>query len=694
MGGILQTADMGNAPYLAIFTHAGAPWTTITQHLRLGNLKGTGDFSSDAYGIFIGDYAGNKWMSYDPTNSLRIRGDAIIDGTIQATMFTNDIGALLFSKADGLLLLGPNCEINDGEWWSLRRQKATISGAFHQEAGRWLGTRGLVVELAGTNLITNPSGETNTTSWAAWLGTVGRTTGEHRFGAYAFTLLATSQTGRAYYTYGAAGATDYTVAVRVKYAGGGNDIRVLFYDVANSQYLGGLTTYHSGSGGWEKLSLTGTTGPIAGNLQVLVRDERASGWTTVHFDGVDLRQAACIGTYIDGAQGHEYAWTGTAHASTSTRAATRLNLDALTGLISGKNAVSFEMWVQAPYDWNETWPLQWAYVLDTRGADNNNRIFLFYDSVDDRFEFYVNGQYRLSPSGITFSAGDWLHLVVTLDFTANACTLYLNGEVVGSGNVGATSAPTLTTWGLCGRYDGAHQGGWRVGEYAVMGQVVTAGEVAAMYALQRPLVDAGAMDRPGIYILDGRFRMASSLTGAHIEITADEIAGYSDAITKEFYLQASDGKAMCGAGAVILDADGIRMVGTGLVDDPRRVLFQDDTSGARTLGWVGAGWGGGGSDPDVMWVVATRDSGDPWPAGIEVDIVAIDTVASTDVRIVVKSNKVVEVYGEDIFKTEKLLRPGTGTADPTAQLEDGCLFYRTDTDKLRLRANGAWVDLN
>jgi len=83
-GGILQTADMANAPYLAIFTHAGEPWTTLTQHLRLGNLSGTGDFAADAYGIFIGDYAGDKWMSYDPSNSLRIRGDALIEGTVTA----------------------------------------------------------------------------------------------------------------------------------------------------------------------------------------------------------------------------------------------------------------------------------------------------------------------------------------------------------------------------------------------------------------------------------------------------------------------------------------------------------------------------------------------------------------------------------------------------------------------------------
>ncbi len=44
--------------------------------------------------------------------------------------------------------------------------------------------------------------------------------------------------------------------------------------------------------------------------------------------------------------------------------------------------------------------------------------------------------------------------------------------------------------------------------------------------------------------------------------------------------------------------------------------------------------------------------------------------------------------------TDTLFRVGTGTAEPVADVEDGQLFYRTDTDKLRLRANGIWVNLN
>jgi hypothetical protein len=69
-GGIYMTASETNAPYLSIFTHAGAPWSSITTRLRLGNLNGYLGYSTDTYGIGIGDTSGS--LRYDPTNGFRI----------------------------------------------------------------------------------------------------------------------------------------------------------------------------------------------------------------------------------------------------------------------------------------------------------------------------------------------------------------------------------------------------------------------------------------------------------------------------------------------------------------------------------------------------------------------------------------------------------------------------------------------
>lgn len=86
-GGIYQTASASNAPYLSVFTHAGSPWAGLTTRLRVGNLNGYLGYTTDLYGIGIGD--ATHYLKYDPTNHLRIKGDinasTITGGTIQTS---------------------------------------------------------------------------------------------------------------------------------------------------------------------------------------------------------------------------------------------------------------------------------------------------------------------------------------------------------------------------------------------------------------------------------------------------------------------------------------------------------------------------------------------------------------------------------------------------------------------------------
>jgi hypothetical protein len=209
-GGLILTSDLNYSPYMDIFTIPDAsPWSAgTTPHVRVGNLDGVLGLEEE-WGIAAGrdladatkahiilsdrqlglwgvkqrwwDTSGNLRGEVDPSAGssdvlfwlgpseagahFKVLGSG--DVWLDTLAISDDLGDFLFSKADGLLLLGPNCEINDGEWWSLRRQKATVAGAFHREAGRWLGTRALVVEAGATNRITNPSFETNTTGWTA-----------------------------------------------------------------------------------------------------------------------------------------------------------------------------------------------------------------------------------------------------------------------------------------------------------------------------------------------------------------------------------------------------------------------------------------------------------------------------------------------------------------------------------------------
>lgn len=76
-GGVYMTASESNAPYLSIFTHAGSPWTTQTTRVRLGNLNGFLSYSSDYYGIGIGE--STKYLTYDSSFGLRVRGNITAD---------------------------------------------------------------------------------------------------------------------------------------------------------------------------------------------------------------------------------------------------------------------------------------------------------------------------------------------------------------------------------------------------------------------------------------------------------------------------------------------------------------------------------------------------------------------------------------------------------------------------------------
>jgi len=160
------------------------------------------------------------------------------------------------------------------------------------------------------------------------------------------------------------------------------------------------------------------------------------------------------------------------------------------------------------------------------------------------------------------------------------------------------------------------------------------------------MIDMGSLDKPGIYILDGRFRIASSTTGNRIDITADEIAGYDSAGVKQFYLQASDGKALAGGGAVVLDEDGLYLVGTGVAGDTRRIRFLYESAGTNYLmGRCFGDWGGVG--PSFSWLQAWCQAGDPWAAnGCKVVLAAVDNVAATDIRIVVDSAGTVSIGGD------------------------------------------------
>jgi hypothetical protein len=154
------------------------------------------------------------------------------------------------------------------------------------------------------------------------------------------------------------------------------------------------------------------------------------------------------------------------------------------------------------------------------------RIVLYY--YLEKFTLSINGATRcISQAAETFKAGDWKYIVITLDFASNLYRLFLDG-VLENSNAAALAAPTLTDWCVGSIYDGTlYQAGFVFDEFAVFDRVLTAAEIAAMYALQRPLIDEGALEnRPTVPGIDARYWPMLSVACTH---TGD--ANYAEAET-------------------------------------------------------------------------------------------------------------------------------------------------------------------
>jgi arabinoxylan arabinofuranohydrolase len=76
----------------------------------------------------------------------------------------------------------------------------------------------VVVPIARTNLVTNPSFETGTTSWTASGGSIARTTTQQYHGAYSLAITPTAATtdGARYDTVSLTSGTTYAYSAKVR----------------------------------------------------------------------------------------------------------------------------------------------------------------------------------------------------------------------------------------------------------------------------------------------------------------------------------------------------------------------------------------------------------------------------------------------------------------------------------------------
>lgn len=173
-----------------------------------------------------------------------------------------------------------------------------------------------------TNLVTNPSLEVDTTGWVASSSTISRVTSSAKFGSAALQVVATASGNHAYTDCTTALYLAYRATAWVKGEAGKSFLirleeRTASATVGNSS--GGVVV---ATGAWQKITVGRTFGAfgVVGRVRV---ENATAGAHTFLVDGVMLEQTgAGDNPYFDGSftsnANTTYAWTGTAHASTST----------------------------------------------------------------------------------------------------------------------------------------------------------------------------------------------------------------------------------------------------------------------------------------------------------------------------------------------------------------------------------------
>lgn len=329
-----------------------------------------------------------------------------------------------------------------------------------------------------TNLVTNPSIETNTTGWGnAWGDTLAASAEQAKFGLQSLKVTGAGAAGIGAYIDSAVtpGAT-YTASVWVYVSSAGwpsgvNDPGLRLYDGAGLGTLLAFSAAITERDQWVWRSVTAT--PAQATARILVFQNVDVAGRVMYIDGVQLEAKAYPTPYCDGSLGPGHAWTGTAHASTSTRVASRLTYAAQGNIAPLVDAGTVSLWL---YMLAGTGTNQWFF-----GSYNNaERIYLYWNDATKQYTFqvgastYLNSAYGASPYG------RWIHLVMT--WTGGVLSAYEDGALLGTGVANATRLAPGATIDLGNNVGAAtYQLNGYLDDVLVLDRALTATEVRRLY---------------------------------------------------------------------------------------------------------------------------------------------------------------------------------------------------------------------
>jgi len=199
----------------------------------------------------------------------------------------------------------------------------------------------------------------------------------------------------------------------------------------------------------------------------------------------------------------------------------------------------------------------------------------------------------------------------------------------------------------------------------------------------------------GVFI-DGGHILVGTPSDARIEINSDEIAGYSDATTKQFYIRSSDGRAMFGGGQGVLDSTGLTFDGTAeSIDAYNSIAWrsQVDPPGGNEVARIAGGFYGSGG-PELSLIVNRNRE-------YELGFLTLETKGQGDIQYYSRISlgnggteggyAYIHLYSYDADGSCGIdMSPGTGEFNGIRFMVQGNYWMRlAPTGQLELRAEGS-----
>lgn len=355
------------------------------------------------------------------------------------------------------------------DYWRGPRGRATLAIAGVAPAGPAVFGTGRLLEAATTNRITNPSFETGVAGWTTNNATIAQDASAAVFGGYGAKIQATAADARHNVEVGGIAVSAGDVVSCSIYArkGAGADwarfgelndsgAHAVWFNLASGAIGSTNGTVDSATitaigNGVYRLTITATRA-AAGNAifyyELVQADGQisfnAAGTEHHYVDGAQFEKNAAATSYADGSLGAGYAWTGAAHASTSTRAASQVvgAAAALAPVAGGACA-----WLRP------SWPGASAaeHVLWHWRAAAGRELLLRHVAGEWRLEASGAGQGATAATPAVHTAGGtafvwaaWNASVLTVGTAATAAT---------AARAGAITTPAAATLRLGARAD-------------------------------------------------------------------------------------------------------------------------------------------------------------------------------------------------------------------------------------------------